>query len=379
MLNSASARYGIGYKFFGRLVAKKVYSAYDRNFLQNTDLMIKSNVPFDIKKDFRLKLSKHGLMNYSSIRIFKKRVSHPLMSTSISEVLRIQAVFKEAWNNYVELEPIKEMIFPEWTKSFDLWVYGIEKKLDVYIYLSNKPGKIMRIKMGRLDYDHWRRLYANLYDPSYRNERQLRLLKIRIIGHKQNAVDELITYIAGFQVYNFKRTPENLYSEPIYPLFSIEENEDINWKLQIGSSSSDRNFLRKIFDSDRNKPVIHILIPKELHNDQDIFIFFNKPAFIYENYLVSIWVNGFENNENVSLIFRDTNRRLFEVEFGRFFFKGWKRVIVKVPNIFFLQKPYYIRKPYISLWGIKISSRRQRDIEFRMDNILCYKDYRFGD
>ena len=373
---SSHARYGIGYAFFDRLVAKKVYASPQRNKIQTSDIKVKTQKAGDLLTGFDMRLSKRGLKHFSSAVPFDNRVSHPNKTTDITRVLKINAKFSYPWNNYVELVPKTPLIIPQWAKSVDLWAFGIRENLDVYIYLSTKPNNIRRIKMGRLDHYHWKKLYANIFDTVYKNERQTRIVRIRIVGHKQNSFSEFVTYLADLRVNNFVRTEKNLYLDPVVNLVDIE-NTDIKWQLQIGRQRVNRNFYARVFDRERSRSVLLINIPKELHKNLDTMIFFNSPSYFRKGYTISVWIKGKGNHEDVSLIFRDRKARFFEVEFCRVEHQDWQRLTVYVPDKFFLAMPGYLRLPCVTLWGMKISSRDNTDIEFTIDNIDSFKDFRF--
>lgn len=373
---SSHARYGIGYAFFDRLVAKKVYASPDRNKIQESDIRVKMQNAGDLLKDFEFRLSRRGLKNFSSAVPFDNRVSHPNQTTDITRVLKVSARFSYPWNNYVELTPKTPLILPKWAKSVDLWAFGIRENLAVYVYISTKPNNIRRIKMGQLNHYHWKKLYANIFDQTFKNERQTRLVRIRIVGHRQNAISEFTTYLADLKTYNYLKSEKNLYLNPVDTLVDIE-NTEVQWQLQIGQQRVNRNFYARIFDNERNRSVLLLNIPGELHKNLDSMIFFNKPHILRKGYSVSVWIRGKGNREDVSLIFRDRKSRLFEVEFCRVEHTGWKRFTVYVPDVFFLNMPGYERLPYITLWGMKISPRENKDIDFAIDNIDSFKDFRF--
>ncbi len=377
--SAVNAKYGIGYLFFGQLVSKKVYESPKRNKMRISNIPIKMQNGPDLINDFKLILSKRGINEFSRISPYYKRVSHPLKTTKINKVLRVKAKFKHAWNNYIELRPKKKIVFPKWVKSIDFWIYGIRENLDVYIYLSTKPNSIRRIKMGRLDYIHWKRMYANIFDVKYKNERQVHLVKIRIVGHKQNAVKDLITYIAGFKIYNFKRTEKNLYLDPVNILYDLDKTDKIKWELQIGEQKEKRNFFRRLFNQQRNSPILHLFIPQKTHANRDCMIHFSKKLVVLKNYDISIWIYGTGKKEKISLIFRDFKKRVFEIEFVTVKFNGWRRMVLIVPDKFFIRigRGEYIRPRFIELWGMKISPSYNQDIEFRMGDIKTFRDFRF--
>jgi hypothetical protein len=185
--------------------------------------------------------------------------------------------------------------------------------------------------------------------------------------------------MAGLNVYNFKRTHKNLYLNPVRNLFNVDKTENINWKLQIGENSSSKNFYRRIFDKQRNRPVLHVLIPEQEHKNLDCMVFFGKKLILLRNYKISIWLKSMGNREKISLIFRDYKKRLFEVEFAHIKFNGWKRMVLKVPDKFFIPigKGNYIRPRFLELWGMKISPSYKKNIEFRMGDIKSFRDFRF--
>jgi hypothetical protein len=371
------SRYGIGYSFFGRIVAKKVYMSERRNYLRNLPLRVKSKKALNFIKDFDMILSKRGIRSYSGIRSFIKRVSHPLMTTKIKRVLRIRGVFKGSWNNYVELRPKNILFLPKWTKSIDFWAFGNKKNLKVYIYLSTKPGSVRRILLGSLDYYLWKKLYANIFPVNFKNERKIRLVKLRIVAHRYQNFDEFLTYFAGLKVYNYNKSKKNLYLNPVYNLLSLKNYTANRWRYQIGENESATDFSSISPDSNSERESLRIKIDADVHKSLDCFVFFKKPSYMLKGYKISVWLKGLNNMEILSLIFRDGKKRLFEVELARISFTGWRRAELIIDNKFYLKRGSYIRTPYVTLWGIKISSHSGNKIDFKLSDIKAFKDFRF--
>jgi hypothetical protein len=163
----------------------------------------------------------------------------------------------------------------------------------------------------------------------------------------------------------------------VYNLLSLKNYTANRWRYQIGENESATDFSSISPDSNSERESLRIKIDADVHKSLDCFVFFKKPSYMLKGYKISVWLKGLNNMEILSLIFRDGKKRLFEVELARISFTGWRRAELIIDNKFYLKRGSYIRTPYVTLWGIKISSHSGNKIDFKLSDIKAFKDFRF--
>ncbi len=383
-INSSESYIDKDYFYRKKKVKNKVY--YDSKRCKTNEIDFSHHKYQQIKFDFsncKVEASENCYQKTISIKYLQNKtlennyyLKYPVNVTSV------QASFRNPEYFYVDLIPEEPILLPKYTKGIDLWMYGGRYDINLCVYYSSNLGPKHRVKLSPLRFYGWKKDFFNVFQNNLSELPEnfhCQIDKIRIEGSLSNDNNYFYLLFSELHVYNYKKTPKNIYHLP-YLIIENFETEKIYWKTKSYDKkivSSTMKTERTSDDSVNPTRCLHLAFDKSITSKREIYIEF--PDFGYrllKGYSINLWIKGNKNNEGISFIINHRGNYLFEVVLGVVDFDGWKKLSVKIPDNIPIQYfvHHYSGLQHLKIIGMKVNPGDNGEIKISIDNLSIYSE-----